>query len=108
MPYNGSGGFRDAGRDFVVSIVVLLFQELEVVQVLAPAPDVAIAFVRRVALDADGKATTPTTDPSGHFPRWRSTSWCNATGHGGWPAARTHHSTRCPPDGLVIPGDGAR
>jgi uncharacterized protein (TIGR02246 family) len=39
----------------------------EVVQVLAPAPNVAIAHVRRVALDAEGQATTPTTNATVPF-----------------------------------------
>jgi pyridoxamine 5'-phosphate oxidase family protein len=39
----------------------------EIVGVLAPAPNVAIAQVRRVALDANGKALEPTSDLDGPF-----------------------------------------
>jgi uncharacterized protein (TIGR02246 family) len=39
----------------------------EVVQVLAPARDVAIAHVRRVALDADGQPLPTTTETRGAF-----------------------------------------
>jgi hypothetical protein len=39
----------------------------ELVQVLAPAPGVAVAHVRRVALDPDGRALAPTPDLSGAF-----------------------------------------
>lgn len=39
----------------------------EIVQVLAPAADVAIAHVRRVALDDDGQPVEPTSDVAGAF-----------------------------------------
>jgi PPOX class F420-dependent enzyme/OxyR family protein/uncharacterized protein (TIGR02246 family) len=39
----------------------------EIVRVLAPAPDVAVAHVRRVALDAAGRPLEPTPDTSGPF-----------------------------------------
>lgn len=39
----------------------------EIVQVLAPVADVAIAHVRRVALDEDGEPVEPTPDVSGPF-----------------------------------------
>jgi uncharacterized protein (TIGR02246 family) len=39
----------------------------EVVQVLAPTPDVVIAQVRRLALDRTGQPLEPTTDTSGPF-----------------------------------------
>jgi len=39
----------------------------EVVRVLAPAPDVAVAQVRRVGLDADGQTVEPTPDAIGAF-----------------------------------------
>ncbi|HEY3722617.1 MAG TPA: SgcJ/EcaC family oxidoreductase [Acidimicrobiia bacterium] len=39
----------------------------EVVQVLAPTPDVALAHIRRVALGADGEQVTPTADLRGPF-----------------------------------------
>jgi uncharacterized protein (TIGR02246 family) len=39
----------------------------EVVQVLAPAPDVAIAHVQRLALDRDGQPERPTADTTGLF-----------------------------------------
>jgi uncharacterized protein (TIGR02246 family) len=39
----------------------------EAVQVLVPAPDVAVAHVRRVALDADGEPLEPADDATGAF-----------------------------------------
>jgi len=39
----------------------------EIVQALSPAPDVAIAHVRRVALDEDGQPVEPTSDVTGAF-----------------------------------------
>jgi hypothetical protein len=39
----------------------------EIVQVQAPAPDVAMAHVRRVALDPDGQPLEPTAELSGPF-----------------------------------------
>jgi uncharacterized protein (TIGR02246 family) len=39
----------------------------EAVQVLAPGPDVVVAHVRRVALDADGDPIEPTADLDGAF-----------------------------------------
>jgi len=39
----------------------------EVVRVLAPAPDVVVAQVRRVGLDADGQPVAPTPDAIGAF-----------------------------------------
>lgn len=39
----------------------------EVVQVQAPAPDVAVAHVRRVALDPDGQPLEPTSEVGGPF-----------------------------------------
>jgi uncharacterized protein (TIGR02246 family) len=39
----------------------------EVVQILAPAPDVVIAHVRRVALDRDGQPLEPAADVTGSF-----------------------------------------
>jgi uncharacterized protein (TIGR02246 family) len=39
----------------------------EIVNVLAPAPGIAIAQVRRVALDVDGEAIEPTDDAQGSF-----------------------------------------
>jgi PPOX class F420-dependent enzyme/OxyR family protein/uncharacterized protein (TIGR02246 family) len=39
----------------------------EIVQVLAPAPNVAVAHVRRVALDSDGHPLEPTSDVTGPF-----------------------------------------
>jgi uncharacterized protein (TIGR02246 family) len=39
----------------------------EVVQVLAPAPGVAVAQVRRVALDPEGRPLPPSPDPAGAF-----------------------------------------
>jgi uncharacterized protein (TIGR02246 family) len=39
----------------------------EIVQVQAPAPDVAVAHVRRVALDPDGQPLEPTAEVSGPF-----------------------------------------
>lgn len=39
----------------------------EIVQVTTPAPDVALAQVRRQALDPDGKPVNPTADPTGAF-----------------------------------------
>lgn len=39
----------------------------EVVQVTAPAPGVALAHVRRVALDPEGRPVEPTADPTGAF-----------------------------------------
>jgi hypothetical protein len=37
------------------------------VQVLAPAPDVAVAHIRRAALDADGEPLAPSADLTGPF-----------------------------------------
>ena len=39
----------------------------EIVAVLSPAPDVALAQVRRVALDPDGQPVTPSADMTGSF-----------------------------------------
>ena len=39
----------------------------EIVAVLSPAPDVALAQVRRVALDPDGQPVTPSADLTGSF-----------------------------------------
>jgi|tagenome__1003787_1003787.scaffolds.fasta_scaffold20587205_1 uncharacterized protein (TIGR02246 family) len=39
----------------------------EIVQVLAPAPDVAVAHVRRTALDPDGEPIKPSAEISGPF-----------------------------------------
>jgi uncharacterized protein (TIGR02246 family) len=39
----------------------------EIVHVQAPAPDVAVAHVRRVALDAEGRQLEPTAEVSGPF-----------------------------------------
>ena len=39
----------------------------EIVQVLAPAPDVALAHVRRVALDAEGRPLPPNARTDGAF-----------------------------------------
>jgi uncharacterized protein (TIGR02246 family) len=39
----------------------------DIVQVLAPAPGVAVAQVRRTALDSDGQPLEPTADLSGPF-----------------------------------------
>ena len=39
----------------------------EIVQVLSPTPNVAIAHVRRVALDDDGQPVEPTSDVTGAF-----------------------------------------
>jgi uncharacterized protein (TIGR02246 family) len=39
----------------------------EIVRVLAPAPDLAVAQVRRVALDADGKPIETSDDITGSF-----------------------------------------
>jgi uncharacterized protein (TIGR02246 family) len=39
----------------------------EIVRVLAPAPGVAVAQVRRVALDADGQPIEPSDDVTGSF-----------------------------------------
>jgi uncharacterized protein (TIGR02246 family) len=39
----------------------------EIVRVLAPAPDVVLAQVQRVALDADGQPIEPTADLTGAF-----------------------------------------
>jgi len=39
----------------------------EIVRVLAPTPDVAVAHVRRVALDPEGRPLEPTTDATGSF-----------------------------------------
>ena len=39
----------------------------EIVNVIAPAPNLAVAQVRRVALDADGNAVEPTSDLTGAF-----------------------------------------
>ena len=39
----------------------------EIVNVIAPAPNVAVAQVRRVALDADGNPVEPTSDLTGAF-----------------------------------------
>ncbi len=39
----------------------------EIVQVLAPAPDVAVAQVRRVALDPVGRPLEPASDVIGAF-----------------------------------------
>ena len=39
----------------------------EIVQVLAPAADVAIAHVRRVALDDDGRPVEPSSDVTDAF-----------------------------------------
>jgi uncharacterized protein (TIGR02246 family) len=39
----------------------------EIVQVLSPTPNVAIAQVRRVALDDDGQPVEPTSDATGAF-----------------------------------------
>jgi uncharacterized protein (TIGR02246 family) len=39
----------------------------EIDQVLVPTPDVAVAHVRRVALDPAGRPIEPTSDPTGAF-----------------------------------------
>jgi uncharacterized protein (TIGR02246 family) len=39
----------------------------EIVNVIAPAPDVVLAQVRRLALDVDGNAIDPTADLTGAF-----------------------------------------
>jgi uncharacterized protein (TIGR02246 family) len=39
----------------------------EVDHVQSPAPDVAVAHVRRVSLDAEGRPLEPTSDPTGPF-----------------------------------------
>jgi uncharacterized protein (TIGR02246 family) len=39
----------------------------EIVQVLSPVPNVAVAHVRRVALDDDGRPVEPTFDVTGPF-----------------------------------------
>jgi uncharacterized protein (TIGR02246 family) len=39
----------------------------EVVRVVAPAPEVAVAHVRRVALDADGEPVAPSDGAAGSF-----------------------------------------
>jgi uncharacterized protein (TIGR02246 family) len=39
----------------------------EVVQFSAPARDVVVAHVRRLAVDAEGRALEPTTEPTGAF-----------------------------------------
>jgi len=39
----------------------------EIDRVLAPAPDIAIAHVRRVALDSAGSAIEPSADPTARF-----------------------------------------
>jgi PPOX class F420-dependent enzyme/OxyR family protein/uncharacterized protein (TIGR02246 family) len=39
----------------------------EIVRVVAPAPDVAVAHVRRLALDPDGHPLEPTADTTGSF-----------------------------------------
>jgi uncharacterized protein (TIGR02246 family) len=59
----------------------------EVVQVQAPAPDVAVAQVRRVALDPEGHPLEPTAEVSGPFSEMalyvlvkRSGTWWLAAG----------------------------
>jgi uncharacterized protein (TIGR02246 family) len=59
----------------------------QIVQVLAPTPDVAIAHVRRVALDDHGQAIEPADDTSGSFSEMamyvlvrRGTTWWVAAG----------------------------
>jgi PPOX class F420-dependent enzyme/OxyR family protein/uncharacterized protein (TIGR02246 family) len=44
-----------------------LSSRYEIVRVLAPAPDVAVAHVRRVALDPAGRPLEPTPDATGPF-----------------------------------------
>jgi uncharacterized protein (TIGR02246 family) len=44
-----------------------LSSRFEVVRVLAPAPGVAVAQVRRVALDPDGQRVAPSDDVTGPF-----------------------------------------
>lgn len=60
----------------------------EIVRVLVPAPDVALAQVRRAALD-DLAIRSPRTRARIGSPRWRSTSWCAAARSGGLPPDRT-------------------
>jgi uncharacterized protein (TIGR02246 family) len=58
----------------------------EIVQVLAPTADVAIAHVRRVALDGEGQPVEPTSDVTVAFSemalyvlvRWNRTWWLAA------------------------------
>jgi PPOX class F420-dependent enzyme/OxyR family protein/uncharacterized protein (TIGR02246 family) len=69
----------------------------EIVRVLAPTPDVAIAHVRRVALDPDGRPLEPNTDTTGSFSEMalyvlvrRGQTW--------WLAAGQNTPVRPPPD----------
>jgi PPOX class F420-dependent enzyme/OxyR family protein/uncharacterized protein (TIGR02246 family) len=69
----------------------------EIVRVLAPTPNVAIAHVRRVALDPEGRPLESTTDTTGSFSEMalyvlvrRGQSW--------WLAAGQNTPVRPPPD----------
>ncbi len=69
----------------------------EIVNVIAPSPDVAVAQVRRVALDPDGNPLEPTADLTGAFSEMalyvlvqRDATW--------WLAAGQNTPVRPPPD----------
>lgn len=60
----------------------------EIVQIRVPTPDVAIAHVRRAALDLDGQPLEPTADTTGAFSEMalyvlvrRDNTWWLAAGH---------------------------
>lgn len=70
----------------------------EIVRVLVPAPGVALAQVRRVALDSDGEPIERPITSRGRSPRWRYTYWCATAAFGGSPPARTRpFGLRCRP-----------
>jgi uncharacterized protein (TIGR02246 family) len=60
----------------------------EIVQYTVPSPDIVIAHVRRLAVDAAGRALAPTTDTTGPFSEvalyvlvHRDGAWWLAAGH---------------------------
>jgi uncharacterized protein (TIGR02246 family) len=69
----------------------------EVVQVLAPAPDVALAHIRRTALDADGRPLAPSSDLTGPFSEMVLYVLARRDGQW-WVAAGQNTPVRPPPD----------
>jgi uncharacterized protein (TIGR02246 family) len=69
----------------------------EIVNVLAPAPDVAVAQVRRVALDASGHEIPPTDEVAGAFSEMALYVLVRRDGRW-WLAAGQNTIIRPPPD----------